>query len=477
MSDDVKQLEEQKRIFEKAVITTCEKYGNEHAITAILNFITDNNADGFTRDNNTRRELIDNITPEDMLSILSNTYISNNINPNNVDKIRQSQIRDQRTMLRKAVAETYAKYNSERASLAITEFITGDDAYFTRQGGARQLIKDNCTPENIIDLLSEDYLQKLMEREQNVNMTNVSNSDINKEISNKKIPNVQLTMQEYMEISDKYSNVKLGILDRIKVWNEKRAADSFVRAYKDVEGDDGLGVDYTKADALEIKLLEQRRLKIATKDARREYKAYLKQGGNDGLGEADYIEKYLMENGLKQKTLPAPEPSKNHEFMSKYPVEKTPEEVAYEKANEQPEIYYKIGDIEYELPLGFENYIQKTQASTHPIYLDEKGKGKYVINEKIRPEDKYEMLKNMTKSSMNYLSALLGMYKFKELDASIRERWQDLFGSSRYANYKANKLTLTGNIAEANGILDKKMEDILKFYQDFTKDEQQAEIE
>lgn len=123
-----------------------------------------------------------------------------------------------------------------------------------------------------------------------------------------------------------YNNVKLGLIDKFKIWRERRAAEK-IRKMNDKLEHEVSEVDYSAADRLKSDLLEQKRIKRATKDASRIYKtAYGKN--NDGIGMDDYIEQYLLENGLKKQILPIP---RGHNFMQKYSVEKSKDELAYER--------------------------------------------------------------------------------------------------------------------------------------------------
>lgn len=152
-----------------------------------------------------------------------------------------------------------------------------------------------------------------------------------------------------------YNKVKLGLIGRFKVWNQRRIAEAQRdQYYKDER--ELLEVDYSEADKLQADLLEQKRMKKATRDAMRLYKKVYGKN-NDGIGETDFIEDYLVENGLKQKALPEPETSKKHNFMEQYSTEKSEEELAYEQATQKKTMYYEIDGVKYELPIMFSQNI------------------------------------------------------------------------------------------------------------------------
>lgn len=128
-----------------------------------------------------------------------------------------------------------------------------------------------------------------------------------------------------------YSDVKLGLIGRLRVWNERRIAEKIRKEYGKNEGE-LVEVEYSDADKLEKELLEKKKIKKATKDAAKFYRiAYGKD--DDGVGEADFIEQYLTDNGLKPKVPSYSSHDKTHKFMEQYSVEKSPEELNYERNN------------------------------------------------------------------------------------------------------------------------------------------------
>lgn len=126
-----------------------------------------------------------------------------------------------------------------------------------------------------------------------------------------------------------YNNVKLGLIGRLRVWNERRIAESIRDQIYKHEGE-RVEVDYSAANRLEKELLEQKRIKKATRDAKQMYKTTYGKN-NDGVGESDFVDERLEEWGLKE---PKKSPKKEN-FMDKYSTQKTPEEIAREKEEEE----------------------------------------------------------------------------------------------------------------------------------------------
>lgn len=74
-------MEDKSKILEKSIQENLKKYGYDHTVTALNDLISYNYYKGFTRDNETRKILMDNIKNEDIVSIMLknlNIYISDN---------------------------------------------------------------------------------------------------------------------------------------------------------------------------------------------------------------------------------------------------------------------------------------------------------------------------------------------------------------------------------------------------------------
>ena len=272
-----------------------------------------------------------------------------------------------------------------------------------------------------------------------------------------------------------YNKVKLGLVDRFKVWRVKREAEK-TRAWRDNIEHEISEVDYSEAEKLEADLLEQKRIKKATRDARKLFKRYNnkeKYGYDawDGLGEDEFVEEYLIEHGLKQQALPESTATKKHNFMEQYPTEKSEEEIAYEKTNIQPKIYYKINDTEYELPYTFAIRMQNMDKM---LPLEEQSNGKYVIiDDKMNPYDKYDMLKNMLDITSMYAMSWINVYISQVNDEKLDERAKKLCRKIDLHEYFTKQLVTEGKVDKANTILTRRIEDMLKFEQELLQSEQE----
>ncbi len=235
-------------------------------------------------------------------------------------------------------------------------------------------------------------------------------------------------------------------------------------------------IDYSDAERLEADLLEQKRIKRATRDATRLYKRVYGKN-NDGIGEADFIEDYLVENGLKQKALPEPDNSRKHSFMEKYPVEKSKGELDYEQVTQKKTMYYEIDGIKYEVPLMFsQKYFEQMQSGDvdldFPLTTND-GINYVIKTREMTQEDKHNMLKRMIDASLSQIGEETYMIVEGNPNTELKESFPKLTRQASYNDYVADKLYSEGKIKEANSRLEKMTGKILKFYQDMSKSEQE----
>ena len=81
-------MEYKTKILEKSIKENIKKYGYDYTLIALTDLVNHNHYKGFTRDNNIRQQLIENITKKDIISIMLknlNIYISENFNLSSKD--------------------------------------------------------------------------------------------------------------------------------------------------------------------------------------------------------------------------------------------------------------------------------------------------------------------------------------------------------------------------------------------------------
>ena len=269
-----------------------------------------------------------------------------------------------------------------------------------------------------------------------------------------------------------YNKIKLGLLGKFKVWNARRIAEAQRnQQYKD-EGE-LLEVDYSVADKLEADLLTQKRIKRATKDASKLYKKVYGKN-NDGVGEADFIEDYLVENGLKQKMLPSSEPPKKHSFMEKYSTVKTEEELSYERETQEKAMYYEIDGVKYKIPFLF-SYKYFEQMEKGDFNLDfplttNDGIHYVIKSNAMAPEAKHNMLKKLIDSSLSQIGEETYIISAQSPNTELKESFPKLTRQASMNDYYVKKLYSEGNIEEANSKLERMVGKILQFYDEMSKD-------
>ncbi len=267
-----------------------------------------------------------------------------------------------------------------------------------------------------------------------------------------------------------YNKVKLGLIDRFKVWRARRDAEKDREWFDKTEGE-ASEVDYSYAEQLQSELLDRKRIKKATRDAEKLFK---RDNKTFPIPDKDkFIEQYLIDNGLKQKALPEAEETKQHSFMDKYPTEKTAEEVAYEQASQRPEIYYKIGNDIYKVPFLFTNWclnaIENGKDSPVPLRTNDE-RAYFIQDDKMQPEDKYNMLKRLLDNSLTEIGQDLAML---EVESSPDAPFPTLCRQASYIEYIAKKLQESGKIKEAIPKLERMNEKIFKYNRERLEQEQE----
>lgn len=268
-----------------------------------------------------------------------------------------------------------------------------------------------------------------------------------------------------------YNKVKLGLIGKFKVLRERRVAEKNRAWYDKMEGE-VTEVDYSVADKLAENLLEQKRIKKATRDASRLYKSIYGKN-NDGIAKANFIDDYLAKNGLKQKVLPKPETLKMHSFMDQYPTEKSEKDIAYEKANQEQKVYYRIGDTNYKTCFLFKDWcfreINDEKDSPVPLTTND-GKSYFIQTEKMQPEDKYNMLNKLIDTSLREIGGVLTM---SDEQMSPEHPFAILCAKASFIDYITKKLHESEKIEEANQKLEKMTEMIFNYGQEIFKQEQE----
>lgn len=278
-----------------------------------------------------------------------------------------------------------------------------------------------------------------------------------------------------------YGEIKLGPIDRYKVWREKRTAEKD-RAWRDKIEHETSEVDYSQAERLESDLLNKKRIKRATRDAIRLYKRDKRNEEKigydvlDGLGKEEFVQEYLKANGLKQRALP--EPQKRHAFMDQYPTEKSEEE----KKNQEKSMYYVIDGVRYKLPITvstmyFEQMKRgKIDADNFPILISNDGINYTIDAKAMDPQRKNRVLEHITNCSILYIGELAYEFSDGNIETEPLKSYSKLGKKSNYVDYLVKKLNTDGKTDDANVKLEKMLREALEFNQEMLKDVQDREL-
>ena len=143
------------------------KYGRDNAIKSIQKYLVTNNARLISRDNNLRQRIVNSNFAIDLSNVLNSNnltleqYISLLEQKNNLPHSNEE-------CLTKALVETYNKYEPttglgrEYMINALRLYVISNSSNgFTRDNGARNLVINNLTPYDVINILNRKYGQSI----------------------------------------------------------------------------------------------------------------------------------------------------------------------------------------------------------------------------------------------------------------------------------------------------------------------------
>ncbi len=270
-----------------------------------------------------------------------------------------------------------------------------------------------------------------------------------------------------------YNKVKLGLIDRYLVWKIRRDALREKKLFNTIDGNFS-EVDFSYADRLQTELLTRKKIKMATRDAKRLFR---KENRVFSMSDKDkFIEQYLVENGLMQKALPEAKPN-NHDFIEKYPTQEPSKEIPHEQTTQIPEIYYKIGNDFYKTSFAFSFwYFDSINNGLDPhINLrTNDGKSYFIEYDKMQSEDKYNMLNRLINTSLNDIGQYLAQ---SDVESGFNAHFSNICNQASYMDYIAKNLYAKGNIDEAVTKLETMTERIFKYKRDEIEQEPEQDDE
>ena len=177
-----------------------EKEVKRRISQSLKDYIKEGRKTGFTRNNNAREQLIENVTKEEMIGLLVQNYVIQNANEQiNLNPLKMATISNVR------------KYGYKQAISALEKYINSGDAMsFTRQNNARYIVQ-NISQEQAMDLIIQDIISIEIEKEEK--------TEILKNI------NIQEMQKQYFsgdELARVASPKQQGIISKAMSWIKSR---------------------------------------------------------------------------------------------------------------------------------------------------------------------------------------------------------------------------------------------------------------
>lgn len=178
---------------------------------SVKDYIKDGRVTGFTRNNNAREQLIENITGEEMVGLLTRNYVMQNAN----EQINISP-------LKIAVTSNIEKYGYEQATSALEKYIrSGNAMSFTRQNNARGIIQ-SLSQEQTMDFMIQDIIDREIAKEEKTEII--------------KNANIQEMKKQYFS-GDEFAKVALpkqkGLISKAMTWIKNRTKELYNNKVKD----------------------------------------------------------------------------------------------------------------------------------------------------------------------------------------------------------------------------------------------------
>lgn len=270
-----------------------------------------------------------------------------------------------------------------------------------------------------------------------------------------------------------YDKIKLGFVDRFKVWKSRREIRQYSEWRDEMEG--GFSeIDYSRAEKLEADLLEVKKIKKATKDAIKKYK----KEDRDRISREEFIEQYLIQNGLKEKMLAEAGKTKRCDFISKYPIEQT-EKSDYKNITKEKKICYEIDGVKYELPYKLSHmYLEQIKkgdfkTNSFPRLRTNNGFEYLIESQKMTPENKYNMLKKIIDIYLIQISEEIHKITQENSQTEIKKEFSKLTGKILENNYESNNLYHEGKFEEVNIKQEEMIKKLFEFNKYMLKNEQE----
>lgn len=189
-----------------------EEGAREQVEKAIRRYIETEDSNGFTRQGEARTQIKQFVSKEDMLELMTKSFVEYNYNGNNQNVLGR--------VLENSVNETAKAYGIEQAQKALKKYITqGIDTSFTRTNNARSNLRNyELLPEKVIELMIGT-----------VTTRNIEEIEQNKTIV---LDNGMYFNAEEFAKMDLPKEKKIGILSKTIQWIKERTKEKLTRKRK-----------------------------------------------------------------------------------------------------------------------------------------------------------------------------------------------------------------------------------------------------
>lgn len=172
---------------------------------SVKDYIKDGRVTGFTRNNNARDQLVENVTREEMIELLAQSYVMQNAN----EQINMSP-------LKMAITSNIEKYDHEQAILALEKYInTGNVMGFTRQNNSRGII-ESLSQEQVMDIMIQEIIDREISKEEKTEI--IKNTNIQE-------------MKKHYFSGDELAKVALpkqkGLISKAMTWIKNRTKELY----------------------------------------------------------------------------------------------------------------------------------------------------------------------------------------------------------------------------------------------------------
>ena len=183
-------------------------------------------------------------------------------------------------------------------------------------------------------------------------------------------------------------------------------------------------------------------------------------------GESE-LETKVLDNTQKE--------TKRHSFMDKYPIQRSPEQIARDSASQKRSMYYELEGTKYKIPDTFTfSYFEQLYNNKDANYISlstQDGVNYLIQQDMMTPENTNKMLRSILDLSLNEIGQHLSIINDVSPEAKVLEDFEPLSRKAGACLDIAEQRNQKGEIGKSNELLEKITPEVLGFYQDLMKND------